>query len=51
MRVGIFWLALPARLRRVRRPPLAYTAALANLAAAPSILGGTDYTLFWPLAM
>ena len=30
---------------------VAYTAALANLAAAPSILGGTDYTLFWPLAM
>jgi hypothetical protein len=30
---------------------VAYTAALANLAAAPSILGGTDYTLFRPLAM
>ena len=26
---------------------VAYTAALANLVAAPSILGGTDYTLFW----
>jgi hypothetical protein len=26
---------------------VAYTAALTNLVAAPSILGGTDYTLFW----
>ena len=26
---------------------VAYTAALANLVAAPSILGGSDYTLFW----
>lgn len=25
----------------------AYTAAIANLLAAPSILGGTDYTAFW----